>query len=166
MIYPYLTYGIVLWGSTFQCLVNKLNVVQKKAIRCIDCADYKAHSSPIFSKLAILKIVDIYKLHVTKVILAHIRNELPPALQNTFHLDNDTHLYNTRQNDNKYRIKSRIWRTVVASQSILHNGPKIWNALESKLYINKNKDNTDNIVCVSSFTNRLKRCLCLAMIIS
>ena len=30
MVYPYLTYGIALWGSTFQCHIHKLKVLQKK----------------------------------------------------------------------------------------------------------------------------------------
>ena len=30
MVYPYLTYGIALWSSTFQCHIHKLKVLQKK----------------------------------------------------------------------------------------------------------------------------------------
>ena len=30
MVYPYLTYGITQWGSTFRTHINKLNIMQKR----------------------------------------------------------------------------------------------------------------------------------------
>ena len=127
MVYPYLTYGIALWGSTFQCHIHKLKVLQKKAIRCISGAKYNAHSDPIFKQLSILKFDDIYKLNVAKIMLTYVREELPTPLQSIFRFDRNTHAYNTRLHDNKYRIESKRWRTIVDSQSILYQGPKIWN---------------------------------------
>ena len=47
MVQPYLTYGIILWGSTFQCYTKQTIVLHKKAIRCIHKAHYNAHTEPL-----------------------------------------------------------------------------------------------------------------------
>ena len=74
-------------GSTFQCHIHKLKVLQKKAIRCISGAKYNAHSDPIFKQLSILKFDDIYKLSVAKIMLTYVREELPTPLQSIFRFD-------------------------------------------------------------------------------
>ena len=109
------------------CGVQLSNVIyiswksyKKKAIRCISGAKYNAHSDPIFKQLSILKFDDIYKLNVAKIMLTYVREELPTPLQSIFRFDRNTHAYNTRLHDNKYRIESKRWRTIVASQSILY----------------------------------------------
>ena len=56
--------------------------------------------------------------------LTYVREELPTPLQSIFRFDRNTHVYNTRLHGNKYRIESKRWRTIVASQSILYQGPK------------------------------------------
>ena len=159
MVYPYLTYGIALWGSTFQCHIHKLKVLQKKAIRCICGAKYNAHSDPIFKQLSILKFDDIYKLNVAKIMLTYVREELPTRLQSIFRFDRNTHAYNTRLHDNKYRIESKRWRTIVASQSILYQRPKIWNDIPLKYYLKKHDHDAGYVVSVSCFTTRLVKYL-------
>ena len=44
--------------------------------------------------------------------------------------------YNTRQNV-KFKIKPQIRNTVLASNSIVHVGPQIWNSIPEMLYTNK-----------------------------
>ena len=160
MVYPYLTYGIALWGSTFQCHIHKLKVLQKKAIRCISGAKYNAHSDPIFKQLSILKFDDIYKLNVANIMLTYVREELSIPLQSIFRFDRNTHAFNARLHDNKYRIESKRWRTIVASQSILYQGPKIWNDIRLKYYLKKNDHDAGYVVSVSCFTTRLVKYLC------
>ena len=58
---------------------------------------------------------------------------------------------------NKYRINENRCRTVVASQCILHNGPKIWNDIDAKLYIHDITNSIGNLVTVQCLMNRLKQ---------
>ena len=48
LIYPYLDYGITLWGSTHNSYIKTLFVKQKKAIRIITGAKYNEHTTPLF----------------------------------------------------------------------------------------------------------------------
>ena len=92
--------------------------------------------------------------------LTYLREELPTPLQSIFRFDRNTHAYNTRLHDNKYRIESKRWRTIVASQSILYQGPKIWNDIPLKYYLKKNDHDAGHVVSVSCFTTRLVKYLC------
>ena len=53
LMYPYIDYGIILWGTAAKCHIYPLHVLQKKAIRIITDAKYNAHSSPLLTELQI-----------------------------------------------------------------------------------------------------------------
>ena len=63
-IYPYLNYNILIWGGACVSVLKPLITQQKRTIRIICDADYYAHTDPLFKKLNILKIEDIYKLNL------------------------------------------------------------------------------------------------------
>ena len=48
LVYPYLTYGITLWGATYDTYLSKLITMQKKIIRTIAGVQYNEHSEPLF----------------------------------------------------------------------------------------------------------------------
>ena len=49
MIFPYLQYCITTWGSCSHSNLTPLVSLQKRIIRVISGADYRAHSKPLFS---------------------------------------------------------------------------------------------------------------------
>ena len=51
--YTITLYEILLWGSTYQTYMNKLEI-QKKAIRCIYSAPYNSHTTSLFKDSNIL----------------------------------------------------------------------------------------------------------------
>ncbi len=55
LIHPYLLYGNIVWGNTYRKYLNKLEILQKKAIRAIANLSYKEHTSPLYKNLDILK---------------------------------------------------------------------------------------------------------------
>ena len=67
MVYPCLAYGIALWGSTFQCHIHKLKVLQKKPYAALVVQNIMHIVNPILKQLSILKFDDIYKLNVAKI---------------------------------------------------------------------------------------------------
>ena len=44
LIYPFLTYGVHVWGLTFPSFLTQLSIVQKKAIRILSFSEPKSHS--------------------------------------------------------------------------------------------------------------------------
>ena len=50
LINPYLYYGICAWGSAPKTYLNKILLIQKRALRLIYFTDYKQHAVPFFLK--------------------------------------------------------------------------------------------------------------------
>ena len=59
LVYPYFTYGNIVWGNTYPTRLQKLLNVQKKIVRLINFKSYMDHSEPSFKYLKILNIYQI-----------------------------------------------------------------------------------------------------------
>ena len=68
------------WGNGNT--ISKLATLQKHAIRIINNKGYRNHTDPIFKSQNILKIVDIYKLHVSLCMYDFHRNLLHQSFTN------------------------------------------------------------------------------------
>ncbi len=122
LIYPYLDYGISLWGSSHTSYLNKLLVIQKKAVRVIKKVNYNDHTSPLFKELNILKINDIHMLQVAKYMYNMKRGTLPTPLSKQIKLNANMHTHNTRNRNNPHVTERR---TKLASRCLRHKGPYI-----------------------------------------
>ena len=60
-IYPYLTYCNQVWGNACASHLNKLIILQKRAVRIIAGVNPREHTDPLFIKLKILKLSEINK---------------------------------------------------------------------------------------------------------
>lgn len=144
LVYPYLDYGITLWGSTCQTYLNKIIVMQKRAVRIISGSTYNCHSDPLFKRLNILKLNDIYELKVAKHMYAIHHNSLPLALRNMFVINRDIHTHQTR---NRHNPHVTIRRTNVSSNTIRHKGPAVWYSIA---------ENIKSKLTIKSFTRNLR----------
>ena len=145
LIYPYLYYGIVLWGTAARSNINKLVTQQKKAVRIIAGANYNAHTQPLFQNLQLLGIDDIYKLQLGKFMYQITKESVPAPLCSMFVLNTSIHDHNTRQRNNPH-IKSRA--SAFANKSITHAGSKLWNEIPTEI---------SHKPSVASFSNAYKR---------
>ena len=82
-----------------------------------------------------------------------MKNDLPTPLLKMYSLASANESYNTRQNV-KFKIKPQICNTVLASNSIVHVGPQIWNSIPEMLYTNKGL-----LATAAGFAFRYKRTL-------
>ncbi len=62
LIYPFLTYGIVVWGNTYESSLKPLVLLQKRVVRVITFLSYDEHTSPLFKNLGLLKLLDIIRM--------------------------------------------------------------------------------------------------------
>ena len=66
LIYSYLQYCMLEWGSTYPTHLRRLVLLQKRIIRIISKKGFDAHTNPLFQSLTILKLEDIYSPHLGK----------------------------------------------------------------------------------------------------
>ena len=73
LIASYINYGLLLWGVES----NRIELLQKKAIRLITNSNYTAHTTPLFIELGLLKIHYMFKLKLLKFYYKLSSNLLP-----------------------------------------------------------------------------------------
>jgi hypothetical protein len=145
LIYPYLDYGISLWGSTHISYVNTLFIKQKKAVRIITGAKYNEHSNPLFKQLKLLKLHNLHELKVSKYMYCLSKRTLPSPIIQIVTYNSDIHLHDTRNRDNPH-INAR--RTNIAAKSLRHKGPQVWYKLPNLIKTAKS---------LVSFTHKFKK---------
>jgi hypothetical protein len=96
LVYPYLQYCIIVWGSTYPANLDRVVKLQKRVVRCICRQPYDAHTDPLFKELKILKFGDIYLFNVGMFMFSYNNDLLPDAFRNCFQPVNRIHQYNTR----------------------------------------------------------------------
>ena len=92
----YLSYGIVAWGRAEKIYINKLLVLQKRALRLTHFADRRQHAVPLFVSSNFLPIQMIY-FKSTACLMHDINNKTAPILiQKLFPKADTIHNYTTR----------------------------------------------------------------------
>ena len=127
MIFPYLTYCIEVWGNSGQTLLTSLFRLQKKALRIMTCSGYYAESDPLFKKLNILKLTQIYDTSIAVFMFKFIKGMLPSIFDDLFCRTSDRA---TRVTRNSYKLAIPLCRTELHKKSIRYQGPHIWNKYE------------------------------------
>ena len=146
-IYPYYTYCVEVWGNACQTHLLSLIKLQKRIVRIISYSSYKAHTDPIFTKLHILKLHQVYKYSIFMFMFKYYKNELPSIFNNVFNKNIDVHPYPTRQ---CYKLHLPKSKTTALQKSVKYNGVIIWNCICDKV------DNDWNIIL---FKKRVKQYL-------
>jgi len=92
LIEPYLTYCCIVWASPMKTTsLDVLYKLQKRAARIIMFVHHLAHAEPIFRKLNIFNIYDLYKCQILIYVYKCYNNLLPPICINYFTLTKDVH---------------------------------------------------------------------------
>ena len=87
-IHPHLTYGILIWGSTYKSYLNTLQLSQNKAKRAITKQRSSDRITPIYRRLQVLKINELYKLKTAKFMHQFSDKSLPASFEKYFYSHN------------------------------------------------------------------------------
>ena len=129
MVHPYLIYGLVAWGSTFPSYIEKLNILQNKAVKLIGGGNYLDRATPYYSKLNILKLPDLYKLEIAKFVHRFMHNTLPQSFSNFFAKVGQVNTRTTRSSSNPNNLYIPCYKSNRIQRSIKYQGVKVWNSI-------------------------------------
>ena len=134
LIYSHLNYCISSWGSTSSSTLGPLNKLQKKSVKIITNSSIRTHSKPLFLDLKLLKLEDIYKFEMAKLMhrIHYKLFNISSSESNKLVMLDQTHSYNTRQKNQKNYFLNRV-RTTKSQKSIQYIGAKIWNQLPKEI---------------------------------
>ena len=116
LIYSYLNYNACCYLGTYNTHINRLIILQKRAIRIISGVSFYEHTDPLFNSRKILKITDIYNLNVGLYMYDR---------WNTGAYDRH-HQYETR---NRNDLLPRRANLSVTQNSLHSAGPNLWNSI-------------------------------------
>ncbi len=130
-IYPLLTYGLVIWGHNYKNNLQKIVILQKRALRIINNQPYLAHTDTLFKGSDILKFHDVCTLESLKFVYKFKLGLLPETFCNYFSFVESS----TRQSS---LIKVPFARTNYKSFSIQIQGAKLFNQYHTRIPENLN----------------------------
>ena len=146
IIYPYLLYGIPIWGSTSSYLLNSLHTLQKKFVRLAtfndrypDIPGPLAHTPPLFRRLNVLNIYDIFKFQLGNLVFNSIYGIGPVNSVINFQQISDVHGYNTRQASQGNIYRGHIRTSRFGLKSLKAAGGILWNSIPLNIRITTSK---------------------------
>ena len=145
LVLPYLYYCNVVWGHACSSYLQKLYILQKKAVRAISKSDFNAHSKPLFLKYKLLSIFDIANFHKLSFVYSAINNLLPVCFSDYFTQSNSLHHYSSR---NYLNLNLPLLRLGTNQKNVKFTGAKLWNSLPIQVKTTST---------FSSFKSQLKR---------
>ena len=126
-VYPHMIYCLPAWSGTFNIYLERINLLQKKAIRLIDNAPYLAHTAPIAKQCKLLLFNDVCIVKVAKLMHSVFYKHDYVKFQLTHNIFvREVRNYNMR---NLFNFPVSFCRTACRKRSVFMNGIKIWNSL-------------------------------------
>ena len=132
LVYPFLAYGLVVWGNTYATTFKTIVTLQRQALRIITFSKRDAQSNPIFSQLGLIKFMDLVTMQTAIFMFQYYHNLLPKAFDNYFTFISSKYYYNTRlASKSTYYID--YVRTNYGKFNLHFSGPSIWNKLDEEI---------------------------------
>ena len=146
-------YGIQAWGSADPTTLNKLAILQNKAVRILSGKQYfqiygqepgpLPSSEPLYKKLEILKIHDIYELSISNFVYSTLTFDSPAIFDNWFQYAHEIHDHTTRVSTDVIResyfdvghvqqsftLHTKGANNIYGGKMIQVSGPVIWNRI-------------------------------------
>ena len=132
IIYPFLTYGLSIWGNTYSSNFKPSIILQKRAIHTITFSKPDEQSEPLFKELEILKLTDLVILHNALFMYHYYYNLLPSSFANFFQTVASMHSYNTRLASKSTYYINTI-KTNYGKFNIRFAAVKVWNHLDESI---------------------------------
>ena len=126
LILPYLNYCNIVWGNCHKTKLNRIILLQKKAVRICTNSTYLSHTNPLFHRLKVYKIHDINTVQIAMFMFKYNKEWLPPVFSNFFSYNRSLPSYPTRSRNNIHLNNKKI---LLAHKSLRHHGPDNWNSL-------------------------------------
>ena len=104
LVHPFLSSDVIIWGATFPTYIKRLQSLQNRAIQAVVRCHYRDEINPSYNQFRILKIDDILKYKIAKLVYCNITKKTPNSFRNDF-CKTDAHLSRaTRQSSDNSNL--------------------------------------------------------------
>ena len=125
----HLLYGCQVWGQRTNAHFKKIETAQNNALRIITFSEFKAHVSPLYKSLKILKLKDHITLYNSLFVFDQLNKNTPTIFSDFFNKTNDFYSISTR-NSKKGKLYVPYVNSVrYGRHSIKHSCVLSWNRI-------------------------------------
>ena len=129
----HLTYNCEIWGLSNYEHVNKIQKLQNRAMKIINCRDFNSPSKPLYISNKILKLNDVIKLRNCLFVHDFLNNLLPNCFYDYFKELNLIYTHDTRSSSLGCLYVPLVNTTTYGINSITYKSIQCWNRI-SRLY--------------------------------
>ena len=129
----HLLYGSQIWGQTSKTVMNKISLLQRKAVRIITHSKTRDHTNPLFKELKILKVMDNISLNNCLLVHDYFNAKLPLSFNAFFTKATDLHSIGTRSSNLGFLNIKRYNSTKYGLKQINKICASDWNSLTRKM---------------------------------
>ena len=129
LIYPFLIYGVLVWGLTYPTYLKPITTLQKRLPRIFTFSEPMSHSEPLLKSLNLLKCNDIIHSEILSFVYQWFHKLVPSCFSDFFKPISSIHEYPTRQSLNENLFIKSIRTTQYGIRSLHYTGSNLWNSL-------------------------------------
>ena len=129
LIYPFLTYGVHIWGLTYPTYLNPLTTLQKRLVRIMTFSEPLSHSEPLLKSLNLLKFCDIIDVEILSFVYQWFHKLTPSRFAHYFKQISSVRPYYTGQSNNENLFVNQVQTTQYGLRSFCFSAVKLWNSL-------------------------------------
>ena len=128
LVYPYLTYCNVIWGSTYKSNISPLIKITKRVVRTMTYSHRFEHTRELFTRLNLLTYESINKYCICIFVYRSLNGltDLPNFFQYNMHFHNLTLR-------NNFNLRHPQVGSEQSKHAIAYRGCTLWNNLDSNL---------------------------------
>jgi len=130
IVLPILDYSLILWGFTYNSHINRLERLQRRALRVMSFSAFDADSDPLFKRMGIMTIKERL-LFNTLIYIFKALNSLS-SFNSLNYFKVKSYRSGTRAS-NQINLEIPFTRLTVFSNSIFVKGCKMYNTIDVKL---------------------------------
>ena len=139
----YLFCCCLVWAQNC-CTIQRIVILQKKAVRIINFQPRNSHASPLFKKSSILKFQDKICLENILFVSKSLNNLSPSVFSTWFSFSSDQHNYETSSSTQGNFTKLFYKTNRYGKYSITVTGVESWNKIQKQLKNMQLKDLSPN----------------------
>ena len=132
-IHPYITYCIKVWGRCATVHLESIYRLQKVCCRLISNSPVRTESTPLFKKLNVLNVYQLYTLSVSLIMYRFCFGVLPKYIVNCFSYRYELTNVVTRQRNH---LAIPLCKTKISQNCLKFMGAKLWNRIITMMELN------------------------------
>ena len=115
--------------------MSKLESLQNKAVKITGGGTIRKTPTPFYGQLKILKLTDLYKFEIAKLVHDILHDKLPSssAFSHLFQKSLQTSHRFTRSSSNKIKLHISLYRTNCLQRSIRYQDVSVWNSIPMEI---------------------------------